>query len=296
MYLYNYNVWKRKYKYLWRSLIPLIFYIFTTIGFFIVNRIINNSNRYKQTFFNKSIKKRQLTALIPLNKKVDICFTVISCDRLFLLKNTLKRFLRHVKKYEPNITYQLNWIDQASEGRQEILNQYHFHNRLFSYKRMGHPFSFTMGFHLCNADYIFLLEEDMYLNDPKMDFITKIINVLKQTNDSIFGVVMREIPHEWFQKSPKEKIPNMDGLKCLNMLNLPFHFVNSPGIYKMKIINYLLSKGSYEREDKFGQLAKRHNKTFIIIDDKRFYYNLFTHIGASSVSSDKGQICNNIVW
>ncbi|OHT15962.1 hypothetical protein TRFO_13651 [Tritrichomonas foetus] len=290
---------KSRRSYLWDCKVYFTLHFLILVIFFILHSILKRNNRHKIVYFNKNLHKNFIIKNFRMkpveNEKVDICITLFSCDRLHLLKETLKRILSHIQKYEPDLTYALNWVDQASEGRDEILAENKFHHRLMSYKRMGHPFAFTMGFNLCNnADYIFLLEEDWYLNDPKIPFIKNIIKILNQSDPSIFGVVIREIPHEWYEKSGKQ-IFIKEGVKCVNLLNLPFHFTNGPSIYRMSTIKQLLRIGGYTHEAEFGVLAKNHNKTYMIIDDKRYYYNLFEHKGGA-VSSDKGQICNNIVW
>ena len=99
----------------------------------------------KDTIFYGNIIVESISHQIkPLNssfhppdafRKADLCIALMLANRPFYMKKTLNSLLLYIQNYEPNLKYNLVWIDtvtkQQAELNKELTKAFHFDQKLF---------------------------------------------------------------------------------------------------------------------------------------------------------------------
>lgn len=185
--------------------------------------------------------------------KNGLCIALISSNRPFFLIEHLTLLIYYIHNYEPSLKYDLVWVDTATTDYFEILpklhQKFHFdkilHLPTFSENRQieGIPIAYEYMIHLCDKnDYIMLFEEDLRLIDnPKIGFIQKTIDILDNSPHSLMGIVFRDdIAKKGIQKTLLVKTKdNVYNVTC--QMNRKYQFTNAASIYRMSNIKELVN-------------------------------------------------------
>lgn len=241
-----------------------------------------------------------------LTKKPKICITFISCGRSDYLNQTIFPLMDHVHKYEKKLRYELHWIDQAMRERQYFNERLHFHKRVYYYKALGYQTAFKTAFFICQAPYILLMEEDFLLvRGEKVPFIKYYIEILKNTNASLYGLLVRTLYKEGPIRKYDVITQNYGQRTAYGFAWRRYGWNNGAIIMKMREIQWIMNRTDYVNEFLLGRFARNHGYHYgysIFTNDTWENATHFTgymeHIGEASTHEKKQYktACDQISW
>lgn len=183
----------------------------------------------------------------------------MSCNRPYYMIENIGLLLYYIQKYEPNLNFNLVWVDTATENQSqlniELSRKFHFDRKVFLSSESNNKVMegittvYKLAIHLCeNNEYFMPLEEDWKLiQTPKIGFLSKTIEILKAGPHSLMGIVYKDT-------EPRANPENILRLKIRNKtykiyygLKRPFQFTNGASIYRMSNINELVREGISEK-------------------------------------------------
>lgn len=191
--------------------------------------------------------------------KGGICIAVMSCNRTSYLIRTLTALLSYIQKYEPDLNYNLVWVDSASQN-QDLLNlelnkRFHFDRRVLipslARKKVfeGITTAYKFAINLCEHSEFFLpLEDDWELiSTPRIGFINLSMELLNISPYKLIGFIFKDTEkREGIERSlileyNKEKF----NVTCRSKSFM--QYMNGAAIYKMTNIKRLVRKGIDKR-------------------------------------------------
>ena len=93
----------------------------------------------------------------------DVCCAFLSSGRLHLLRRSLSALVRHLERFEPDILYELAWVDNDSgPGALDVYRDFDFERVALYRVNYGATHGFnTLLFDLCRRSrYVMTMEED----------------------------------------------------------------------------------------------------------------------------------------
>lgn len=234
-------------------------------------------------------------------RKGGLCIALLSSNRPEYLLRTVSALFYYIQKYEPNLDYSLVWVDTATKDSNqlsiELDKKYHVDKRAFlstfanSKIYEGVTMSYKIALTLCEKnDYFMPLEEDWVLIDnPKIGFIQKTMEILNKAPHSLMGINFKDTdekegPIDFLSIDVNGELYNITCQKKRG-----FQFVNGASIYRMSNMKELIKDGIIETtsfELSCTEYARKYGMYFGFIDfienctkPKGDCYGVFHHIG-----------------
>jgi hypothetical protein len=148
--------------------------------------------------------------------KPSVCLAFLSCcNRTDLLWKTMSAAVKHMEEDEPDVPYELAWLDNGSEGAKNVDSSEVEHVKLLE-SNMGLAWGLnSLFFDMCTAPYVLILEEDWLYMDAtvanptyeRKHAVGRALEVAKETTRSfdgrqILGAFLRPETYHTFLKPP----------------------------------------------------------------------------------------------
>ncbi|KAK8840559.1 hypothetical protein M9Y10_030768 [Tritrichomonas musculus] len=243
----------------------LSFYLFVFCGF-----LLNTDS--KQNNFNiisKNTKSQSFNLNLPLTFSLDenfhipngfrkggLCIAVISTNRTNYLIEVLETLFKYIQKYEPNLNYNLVWVDTASfhQGQLniELSRRFHFDRKIFlssptdNRQVEGISTSNQLALSLCSKNDFFMpLEDDWKLHpNARIGFLQKTIELLNASPHQLYGIVYKETePRSKDEKTIVVKVGEESFKVYYGLDRGAFSYTNGAAIYRMANIKEFYKDG-----------------------------------------------------
>lgn len=238
-------------------------------------------------------------------RKGGICIAVISSNRTEYLNIVLNSLFQYIQKHEPNLTYNLVWIDTASSHQGqlniELSRRFHFDRKIFLSTRSkdkqveGISTPNILALSLCSKNDFFMpLEEDFQLvSTPKIGFLQKTIDILNAAPHSLMGIVFKNTePRSKKEKTLVVNVGNENYTIYYGLDRGSFSYTNGAGIYRMQNIREYYKDGvihSTMFEICISRVVNKFGHYFGFVDfidnctkEPGDCYGVFHHIGLKS--------------
>lgn len=195
-------------------------------------------------------------------KHIDNLYLLVvlfSCDRNDFLNQTIRSFYYHMRNYEPNVLFNIYFVDSGTSNRLDYVKEYSIKNTYFL-NPTNPEYTYDMFWSYLYGKYVLFLEDDRPFtqNIEKQifypNFIEESILILDKT-DEVKGIMLKD---EYPGKSEIKTIKTKLGHHTLCVLKHPpwgYYYGNGPAIYGIK---YLLQTGDFISENNmagtFGRL------------------------------------------
>jgi len=147
----------------------------------------------------------EITRRIFPERNPEICVTFLSCRRLHLLERSIQAVIHHLETVEPNVKYEIVWVDNGSNQQNtiQILQKFQIEKPVLLQLNYGLAFGFNLQFFgLCRAPFILTLEEDWQVKEgTRISAISMALNLLR-TDERLLSVFLRPEKDELHDLSP----------------------------------------------------------------------------------------------
>jgi hypothetical protein len=171
-----------------------------------------------------------------------LCIVVISCNQSNYPWPVLAGLFEFITQAEPNLSYELIWIDQASVDRASFSRLYRFDQKFLFAKRVGSSVSFRLAFFQCTREYILLLEEDWMAVNMSLPWFSFSMDLLSHAPESTYAILLCMV-------SMSRPIYKTTIQSCLIPSGTvwrfgyrSFHFTEGPAIYRVSTVRQILAK------------------------------------------------------
>ncbi|KAH3761206.1 hypothetical protein Pelo_6979 [Pelomyxa schiedti] len=236
-----------------------------------------------------------------------VCVAALSCRRLHLLEKSLAAIINHMELYEPNLKYEICWVDNHSEldKAYHILESFPIEKNLLLKQNYGLGFAFnTLFFDLCRwSTYVLSIEED-WLWRPQLNFSVIQMGISVLRNDPNVGVIYLKPTSTETQASEWLKTP--DGVvyrrHCPKRDSIWGVWANGAVLFNLKQLSSKVGRqteefyhdygaeANYASRAKDSSLCSAELKLFPDCESRQCNYG-FTHIGVNDAGKRAPSPC-----
>jgi hypothetical protein len=234
------------------SLIPIVaMSLFPMFGFYAVR--IPDSRRDTFLFPQHRVKKTKCNVVLS---SPGLCIAVVSCNRSDYLHLVLARLFELIIKSEPDLLYELIWIDQGMVNHQSLSQLYHFDKKFFFVKPVGYFASFRLAFSECTRDYLFVLKDDWLPMNISLPWFSFSMDLLAHAPESICAILLcLASVHNQIYRTAIRSCLVPSGTVWRFAHNF-FYFTNLPTVYRMSSLKHISASYDYINEYDFAARAR----------------------------------------
>jgi hypothetical protein len=200
-----------------------------------------------------------------------------------------------INRVEPNLLYELIWVDQATVDRASLSRLSRFDRKFLFAQPVGYSISLRLAFLQCTREYIFILGKHWLAVNISLPWFSFSMDVLAHVPESMYGVLLLMVPvNGRIYKTTIQSCFIPSGT-IWRFDHKVFHLATWPAVYRMSSIKEILNKLDCLSDYKFASLARALGYTVLIWTDDITRSNqlplLFRHIGLRSSQYKKPSTC-----
>jgi hypothetical protein len=222
---------------------------------------------------------------------------VVSCNRSDDLPIVLAKLFQLIRKSEPDLLYELIWIDRGLANRDSLSRLYQFDKKFLFAKPVGYFVSFRLAFSQCPHKYIFYVEDDWLAMNMSLPWFSFSMDLLAHAPESICAILlcMPSVPRQIYRTSIRSCLVPSGTVWSLAH-NFP-HFTNVPTVYRVSNLKQISTNFDYANEYEFAARARVMGYTLSFwVDDTTVLGQVptrFLNIRLSSTKSKRILTCKS---
>jgi hypothetical protein len=193
-----------------------------------------------------------------------LCIALFSGNQSDCLQLLLARLLEFITKAEPNLLYELLWINQERINAISFSRLHRFEKKFLFTKSVGRSVFIYLAFSQCDCGYLLPLDQDWLPTNMSLPWFSFSMDLLAHAPESMYAISLRVASLNSPIDRTKVKSCLVPSGTVWRFDHGTFRFVNGPVVYRMSSIRIIVAQSACVNEYGFALAAKNrgYNPSF----------------------------------